>query len=202
MAKKYEKNEKQIIKVSGKNSFFEIMSDAFPIGKVKINFREYNDSLDKGSRITSQVDIYLPIEKALAVCEMVLNMSLGKKAEQLTKGSKGITTIYEYKGGTMPHVAKREDGHGVSKEFKIQKGQKYMIRAESGPGQVVGTGLISPVPGTSREHQVNVPVDYVQLIEICSLLKVHLQAYLNAEYMNKTYNLIANNEYFNNQNNK
>ena len=41
------KNKNQIIRFDGKNVFMEVMNSAFEIGKVQINFVEYDLTLEK-----------------------------------------------------------------------------------------------------------------------------------------------------------
>lgn len=42
-----QKNKNQIIRFDGRNVFIEVMNTAFEIGKVQINFVEYDITLEK-----------------------------------------------------------------------------------------------------------------------------------------------------------
>lgn len=193
--KKYVKNERQIIRIDGKNVFFEVMSDAFEIGKVKINFRSYDNNRPKGDKFTSQVDIYIPLEKMLALCDAILSYKLYDSAVAKTKNTNSIVDIWKYQGGSMPEIAKRDDGMALSREVKIQKGIKFILFASSGAGEVQGTGII--VPKGKRENEIKVPLEYPVLTEVAAITKAHIQAFLNAKYTLRALNPETNNNYNN-----
>ena len=42
--------DSQIFRVDGKNCFFEVLNSAFPIGKVQMNFVEYDEKTKKQTK--------------------------------------------------------------------------------------------------------------------------------------------------------
>lgn len=88
------KDEKQIIRLDGKNCFVEVMNFAFGIGKVQINFIEYDLSKNQGERVKQEVNIYIDIDKFLVLANDVLSGKIAKLAEvEKAKGNQYCNAI-------------------------------------------------------------------------------------------------------------
>ena len=75
-----------------------------------------------------------------------------------------------------------QKGMAISRQFKIQTGQKYpwVLRAEYGPGKSSDTGLI--VPQGNAPVYINLPVDADSFYKMAVAIKYSYQAYLNQYY--------------------
>lgn len=177
----------QIYRVDGKNVFLEVLNNAFNIGKgkVNINFVKYDDS-----GITEKIDIYIDLPKALLLCNDILSGKLAKTVALALKEGKfenkpvnDYTSYFVNMGGKNEEAAKREDGMALSKQFKIQKGNKvpWIFRAEIGPGKSNETGLI--VPQGKAEKFINVPLTDDDLKIFALLLEKHINAYITHVYL-------------------
>lgn len=74
-----EKNPNQITRVDGKNTFLEVMRDAFTIQKVHINFIEYDPN--KNNQQTKKIETYIDFDKFLFLIESILKGGLVAKAK-------------------------------------------------------------------------------------------------------------------------
>ncbi|WP_160691663.1 hypothetical protein [Clostridium sp. C2-6-12] len=72
---------RQIIKIDKKNGFLEVMNSSFGIGKVQINFREYDENKEKGNRLTKEIDLFMDIGKFFVFTNDVLNGRVAKLAD-------------------------------------------------------------------------------------------------------------------------
>ena len=124
------KDSSQIIKLDGKNVFVDVR-EAFIIDKVVMQFRRYDQSLAKGSKITSSVDFYLSLEDFSYLCYVLYSGGINKLLQ------KQSYTVY---GGSI------RNGKVVSRILKIEGGQddKFFVKAQSGPGKKTQTGAITP----------------------------------------------------------
>lgn len=189
MAKDYAKqNPQQLVKVSGKDTFVEVMNDAFGIGKVVINFAKYNDKAVAGSRITDQVGIYMNIDEALVLCHDILSGKIAQLAKiEKDKGAKYPPAIFTKLGGTSAKSLaskgkSRPDGASESRQFKIQPGSRvdFMLVGEKGKGEENATGLIVP---KSSETKVMVPFSADDLKKLALVLQSNIQAFTIARYV-------------------
>lgn len=76
------KNKNQIIRFDGRNVFIEVMNTAFEIGKVQINFVEYDITFEKNSRQKQNISIYIDIEKFLVLANDILTGRMFTLARQ------------------------------------------------------------------------------------------------------------------------
>lgn len=165
-------NIMQIIRFDGKNVFFEVMADALGIGKIKMNFIEYDINQEKNNRIKQRVEIYLDRADALVLANDILSGKMKiladkAKEEAKAKGLKYVPAIYTNMGGTSAKALekrnqKREDGMSLSRQFKIAPGEKmpWILTAESGAGEENEKGLIVPKYNPAKpENVVRVPLD-------------------------------------------
>lgn len=146
----------QILKISGKSQFFEVMLNTLDFNKIYINFEEYDDSKPKGERRQKQVRIYIDCLEANILSKDIFSgkMRLMAKKNKAIAKKGGYTfarEIYSKLGGvSASNLAKRgksrKDGMSLSRQFKITPGNKlpWVISAESGPGEESETGLIVP----------------------------------------------------------
>lgn len=187
-----EKNPSQIIRFDGKNVFMEIMSHAFSIGKVQINFIEYNASAEKKSRQTKNIPIYIDMDKFLLLTHDVLSgrfVHLAKEAQQAKAkgGYKYAKEIYQDLGGISATNLKkrgkeRPDGMSMSRQFKITPGDKipWIISGEIGAGKEDEKGLI--VPQGRPEESVRVALSDDDFKKMALVVKAHIEAFIASQY--------------------
>jgi hypothetical protein len=127
---KYEKDPRQIIRLDGKNCFLEVMNSAFAIGKVQINFREYDEKQQKGNRFTKEIDLFMDMDKFLVFANDIISgkvakMAEAEKARAKQESDKQGKTVYPREldeftdmGGMNPESLKRSDERRKKNEFK------------------------------------------------------------------------------------
>lgn len=189
MAKNYnEKNPQQLVKVSGKDTFVEILNNPFEIGKVLINFAKYNEKAEKGKRMTDAIPFYIDMEEALVLCHDIISGKIPQLAKiEKDRGKKFPGDVYKKQGGTSAARLKasgkeRPDGAAESRVLKIAPGAKadFMLTAEKGKGEENETGLIVQ---RSTEVTVRVPFSADDLKKMALVLQSHIQAYTIARYV-------------------
>lgn len=189
-----EKNPNQIIRFDGRNVFMEFMNDAFVIGKVQINFIEYNANAEKKSRQTKNIPVYIDMDKFLLLTHDVLSgrfVQLAREA-QATKekgGYKYAKEIYQDLGGISAKNLKlrgkeRKDGASMSRQFKITPGDKipWIISGEIGAGREDDKGLI--VPQGRPEEAVRVALSDDDFKKMALVMKAHIEAFIASKYDN------------------
>ena len=197
-----EKDPRQILKISGKTQFFEIMTNCLSLDKVYLNFEEYDDSKPAGQRKKYQVQIYLDCIEAYVISKDIFSgkfAMLGKKAKEpaVAGGYKYAREIYSSLGGiSATKLAQkgkdRADGKSLSRCFKITPGVKsdWVLSAESGPGEESETGLI--VPKYSKPEQiVRVALSNEQLKIFGGALELLVNSWMN-EKLKQINNLSKN----------
>ncbi|EGT3642176.1 TPA: hypothetical protein UL242_002518 [Clostridioides difficile] len=183
----------QIIRIDGSNVFFEVLSNAFPIGKVQINFRKYDKNANKGEKFTQQVDIFINIENALVLCQDILSGKIEKLAvlsekEAKQKDSKYPQPIWKNLGGTSVKKLKeqnkeRKDGYALSRMLKLSPGKiGFLFTAEEGKGEETDTGLITPRYNQNPDSRILVPLNSEQLKTLALMIKIHIESYLTIKY--------------------
>ncbi|MFF2531459.1 hypothetical protein ACFVS2_21365 [Brevibacillus sp. NPDC058079] len=206
MSKNYEKKSpEQIIRLDGKNVFLEVMNSAFGIGKIQINFQEYDASQEKGNRIKKDISIFFSADKFLVLANDLLSgrlTALAKKSKedalklQEDNKKKGIDRkvyakeIYMDQGGTSAArlAAKdksRPDGKSEARLLKITPGESmpWLMVAELGPGEENEKGLIIPKFVNNRpEKQIRVPFTDDDFKRLVLIVKAHYEAFLSAQY--------------------
>ena len=195
-----EKYSTQIARFDGRNCFVEVLNSAFNIGKVQMNFCQYDE---KTHAMTKRLEIYVDVNKMLVLCNDILTGNFAKIVEHAKKtntfeGSavSDYTSYFTDMGGISEEKVKRsfaeyqkkypwaQEGKGISRQFKIQVGQKlpWILRAEYGLGQDSDTGLITPV-GKSADF-INIPMTNESFKMLAMAIRTHYEAYLN-QYYNK-----------------
>jgi hypothetical protein len=155
---------KQILKISGRSQFFEVMLNTLSFDRVYINFEQYDDSKPKGQRKQEQVKIYLECLEAYILAKDIFSGRMAKLSKHnldIAKkgGYKYAREIYSKLGGiSASKLASRgkdrKDKMSLSRQFKITPGNKlpWILSAETGPGEESETGLI--VPKYKRPEQI------------------------------------------------
>ena len=179
----------QIIRKDGKHCLMEVNTQSFFIDKVQFVFSNYNPSLPKGQRTTDRVVIYMDFPAALEFAQSILD---GRLSKQLVEAHKefGRTNkpwdkdVVLAMGGT-PNPKNRTDGKAESRIMKAQLGTKNPIAliASTGPGYVNEKGLIIPEKGAKTDHSVMMTLSAKDIREVALMIKVHIEAYLNTQYM-------------------
>lgn len=185
------KDEKQIIRLDGKNCFVEAMNYAFGIGKVQVNFIEYDLSKGQGERVKQEVNIYMDIDKFMVLANDVLSGKIAKLSEvEKAKGNQYCNAIYTDMGGVSAKNLEsrgqaRTDGKALSRQFKIVPGNKvpFMLVGECGAGEESDTGLIVPKYGAKPEQVVRIPLQADDLKRFVLVIQAHIQAYLTSVYV-------------------
>ena len=185
---------KQIIRFDGKDTFFEVMANAFGIDKVQINFRKYDVTKTKGNKFTQQVDCYVNVEEALVLAQDILSGKIHALAEaEKAKGAKYPAHVWQSMGGMSAEKAKekglRNDGMALSRVIKLAPGnaKPFVLTAESGKGEQNSQGLIVPRYGTSPENRIMVALTGDQLKQLALMINIHLSAYYSAQYTTGKY---------------
>lgn len=186
-----ERNSKQIIRLDGRNCFVEAMNYAFGIGKVQMNFIEYDLTKSQGDRYKQDINIYIDTDKFLVLANDILSGKIAKLAEiEKAKGNQYCNPIYTDMGGvSAKNLEKRgqsrADGKSLSRQFKIIPGNKapFMLVAECGVGEENETGLIVPKYGTKPDQKVQIPIQVDDLKRLALTVQAHYQAFLNAQYV-------------------
>lgn len=190
-----ERNPAQIIRLDGKNVFLEVMNNAFGIGKVQINFIEYDATKETKSRILKNIPIYIDMDKFLVLTHDILSgrmAVLAKKAQEakVKGGYKYAKEIYQDLGGITAEKLKkrgkeRPDGMSLSRQFKITPGDKlpWILSAEMGPGKENEKGLI--VPQGHPEEIVRVPLSDDDFKRFALVVQKHIEAYYASQYENE-----------------
>ncbi|WCF11437.1 hypothetical protein NDS46_31255 (plasmid) [Paenibacillus thiaminolyticus] len=193
MAMQLPKEFQQIIRLDGRDVFLEVLNNAFPIGKVRINFIEYDEKQQVGSRIKKNIPIYIDIEKFLVLAQDVKSgrmSALAKKAkEDMTKGGyKYAKEIYMDQGGVPAKKLEerkkaRPDGKSLARLFKITPGEKspWILSAETGPGEESETGLI--IPKYQRPEEIlRVPVSDEDFKKLILITEAHIFGFISSQY--------------------
>lgn len=133
-----EKDPRQIIRLDGKNCFLEVMNSAFAIGKVQINFREYDEKQQKGNRFTKEIDLFMDMDKFLVFANDIMSgkvakMAEAEKARAKQESEKQGKTVYPREldeftdmGGMNAENLKKSDERRKKNEFKPYS-QMYSI---------------------------------------------------------------------------
>lgn len=180
----------QIFRADGKNVFVEVLRSGFAIGKVILNFIEYNTQKSAGSRVNKNVMIYLDIPLFLQIAQDFKSgryAALSAKALETAKngGYQYAKEIYTHLGGvSAKNLASRgksrPDGKSISRQFKITPGMKqpWILSGEIGMGEENEKGLI--VPRGRPEKIIRVPLTTEIFKQLILITEVEIQAHFNA----------------------
>jgi len=182
-------NRFQIIRKDARGCFVETKSDNFEIGKVHLEFSQYDASRPAGQRQTNHVHIYIDAPEFLHLTHEALSGALHMRARQQRENNDG-KPLFEHLGGTpaykLAHFGRaRPDGMSLSRIVKLIWGKKvdYLFVADSGPGETDAKGLIVPRFRSGPENHVSVGLNWRNLNELLLMTKTHFEAWLAAWYM-------------------
>lgn len=151
------KNPGQVDRFDGVNCFMEVMADALPLGKVFLNFCQYDKNSQKGNRIVKSVAIYLDVGRATVIAHQILSGEAAKLSEKSRQTaadakSKYPEPILRVMGGSRASEVHRPDNKDESRQLHIVPGnaKPWIILAEKGPGRSDSRGLIVPEYTTGR----------------------------------------------------
>lgn len=181
----------QIIRFDGRDCFMEVMDSAFEIGKVMMNFIQYDMSKPQGERYTNKITIYMDIHEFETLAYSIKMGILDRAAYQAREnqragGYKYCKEVYlDFGGTTREALAKRdesrEDNKDESRQFKIIPGEEkpWILSAEKGAGKRLNTGLISPdgMPDT----RINVPLEEKYFRKFAVVVDNEIQAWKIAQ---------------------
>lgn len=198
-----EKNPEQIIRVEGNGTFFEIMNSAFGIGKVLINFNQYDTTTFKRIR---EIPIYIDITKFLQLCNDAqlhfLEQKIKKEKASIGENKKYADAVWSSMGGTTKEELARQnktrlDKMDESRIFKVlpatlSKTADIIFQAERGPGEKTKEGLIAPkynYKDSSSYEKVMVQLSFDDMVGIATLFLSEYQGWINNQYVKglKTY---------------
>jgi hypothetical protein len=167
---------KNFIKFDRKMSFMEMSGDALPIGKIRLGFRNYDKTKEKGSRILQSVDIYLDIDEAMFLSQDIISgkMVLDVRKNQKIAKDEGSyqKPAYSLLGGNT------NNGKVTSRQFIIEGATELLFKAMSGPGEVLQNGLIKPsYTGKTAEQLVTISMPVKDLKRFALVLKSVCDAY-------------------------
>lgn len=189
---KYENH--QIIRIDGKSKFVEVLDRGFGIGKVTLNFVEYDDKKKVGDRIIQQVTIYMDFAKFRVFAQDMLSGRFAKMAADKNLNYQDLT-------GTSAERLKaqdreREDGKSESRKLSLKPSAKgFFLTAESGPGEATETGLIKPAGKSEKKVSISLDSDQAKQLVLMTLAAMDAyeagkEATKQVEAMLKTYGII------------
>lgn len=189
---------KQLMKVNGKDKFFEVMNNSFGIDKVQINFVAFDPSKASGAKYTDEISIFIDFADMYVLCQDILSGRISGLIEQSKKNNKMYEPAFKDDGGITAETLKsrkdrtgksmeRPDHMALSRSFKIIPSTKngfVAFQAESGPGDSSKseTGGIVPAYGTKPEHRVMIPISYSQLKAFAIIVSKHMDYYIQHQY--------------------
>lgn len=199
-------NQNQIIRKDGANTFVEILSSGFPIGKVLMNFIQYDKNAAAGSKQTAVIKVYFDFSAFYQLTQdLVVNQKILKRAHAEGKKAKDSGSNYYngvtlYQGGTSATQLQRQnrsrqDGKSESRMCYVKIGDKkpILLMAQQGAGVESETGLIKPQG--QPEKKVMVPLKMEDLTEMMLITQAHIQAFLNAQYAKEYDTLFSKNSF-------
>ena len=199
MAKNFAKqNPQQLLKISGKTTFVEVLNTFFGINKLGLTFAKYDEKKPEGERMTDNITIFMSFDKALLLSKDILSGKIaGLAQKEKAKGETYPQSIYTEMGGTSAATLERKgkarpDKKSESRQFKIHPGAKapFMLVAERGAGEENQTGLIVP---KKVETKVMVPCSADDLKTLAVVIESHINAYRASKYVDGT---LMENPYF------
>lgn len=163
----------------GNGTRFEVFSDGFNLGKLKMGFQKYNPATNKQ---IDYIPMYMSVDKALVLANDILSgkLAAAAKLKQQSKPNE-IVTVYKSQGGQPAVKAKRADGKPLYREFSISKGKLWLLKATSGPGATTETG--GYIPDGKPDSTVSVGLSDDALKAFALMFQENYRAYLSAQYV-------------------
>lgn len=195
-----EKLFSNFFRIDGKNSFMELLPFAFAIGKLQINFVQYDEVSKKQTR---KLECYLSIEEALTFSNLILSGRLDRIIKEAKTTGKfeekevnDYTSYYTVMGGIVydnkpdrfkadkeKHPWLNSQNDSISRQFKVlvSNKYKYVLRCEYGIGKRNEKGLIVP-QGKTQEY-IQIPLSEYDAIAMAKSIEMNIQGYINMFYL-------------------
>ena len=178
--------EAQIYRVDAKGVFLEALNDCFQFGRHHLRFVKYDTAQAEGSRISAQVDIFLPAAHVARwgfLFDQGAMAPLVKKSRENGKDIPGIG----HSGGTgkkklAASGKTRQDGKAEYRALSVKAGQAkdFLFQAVSGPGNEDEKGLITPAG--KMDVSILVPLGMQDFFDLAWTLNVHYKGFLAGKY--------------------
>lgn len=177
---------KNFIRFDRKMSFMEVAGDALRIDKIRIGFRNYDKTKEKGSRILQSVDIYLDIDEALFLANDIITGKLSSTVRENQKKAQAEgsyqTASYLSLGGNT------SNGKVTSRQFVIEGATEILFKAMSGPGEVIQNGLIKPLYNSkTAENSITISMPIKDLKKFGLVTKSVCDAYYAKKVFEANY---------------
>ena len=170
--------------VFGKGSRLELMERGFNIGKLNMRFQKFDPQTNKQ---LSYIDFYMDIHKALVMAYDIMSgryAAIAKKKQETNPGE--IVEVHKIPGGQSAEKANRPDKKPLYREFVINKGKLWMLKATAGPGAITDNGGI--VPDGKPDDVISVGLSDEDLKGIALMIKFHYQGFLSRKSENRAFN--------------
>lgn len=148
--------------------------------RMKVRCCNYDDSLKEGSRITDEVDVYIPISRFLVLTHDILTGVAARK-KRLPEGADKYATFFEHYGGA-------KGASVTSTKLALVNGcndnASFAFLATSGPGKLTSKGGIIPAGkdgadmggAPQKSIFINIPDD--KLKEFCLIGKAYTEQFI------------------------
>lgn len=182
-------NKNQVYRKDGRETFIEVLTTSFNIGKVILNFVSYNSRMEKNSKITAYIPIYMDFAEFLSLASQINSGLLAKKITWLKDQAKQKNTYpgaaFNKMGGTshQKQNKKRPDGAAESRRFYIRPSAKadYALTAEKGKGvEDPKTKLIKPAG--AAEVSVTIAFSDAEMRAMFNITCLHIQSFIQREW--------------------
>lgn len=154
---------KTIFKIDGKNVFCDVQ-EAFAIGKICFQFRQYDLSREKGNRLLKSIDAYMNFDEFSYFCLLLKTGRMNRMiaSEKAAAGAGYPKPGYVLYGGTAAGQ------NTISRKIQVEGGMKtpYLLSALQGPGKVGKTGQIMPAYMDKDAEKVSVPMSEEMAIKL------------------------------------
>ena len=152
-------NWNQIARVDGNKCFLEVVSNAFNIQKVQINFFQYDLTRQQGDRFTANIPIYLGFKDFNNLFyNTILTGNIFRELDRLSNDpskKEWEKQIILHRGGF------KKDGIIKARDLKIFRGTRkpIVLRAEYGPGKENQKGAY--YMAGAPEKYVDIGMEYI-----------------------------------------
>lgn len=156
--------------------------DGYPAPAMKLRCYTYDANREAGSKMTGQVDTYLPLPVFLRFIYGVLQgdyIRLMEHRMETTVTDQGGAPLFEYFSGTPGDPP-------VSKRLTLVPGRwdampDFAFHATSGPGRMGETGMIFPAAGAKPTQNIFIHMSYDELCEMCLIGQVYTEAFIHTD---------------------
>lgn len=162
----------------GKGSRLELKNRGFNIDKLQLCFQKFDLNTNKQ---LAYISLYMDIYKALIMANDILSgryATIAKKKQETKPGE--VVEVYKNPGGQPAHVANRPDKKPLYREFAINKGKLWMLKATSGPGATTDNGGF--VPDGKPDEVISIGLSDDDLKAIAIAIQKNHDAFLTAQY--------------------